>query len=278
VGYQEQLLEQASALGGDVAQALEPARQWQARAEQLNRQLDAARKAEEAEYAQHIEATVSTGKLPSPNGFGTWTFDSPTSKLVVASVAQCHQRAGAAVRDAAPVIFKALVARAAGCVSESVRLTKGLPAEVVDERSAIRAGRGSADHYAAWVRLGDLLEVFQACHELKNVLQRAGLIPGPSHAKDRLAARVYEAYEVPHRLATMPPGTPLQRRLAAAEAAGAGPGLIDWDTAVQRWERVDRRQKDYVSMSVVQAYDSRGGLVAEERSPEMASGYAPAAS
>jgi hypothetical protein len=36
--------------------------------------------------------------------------------------------------------------------------------------------------------------------------------------------------------------------------------------------------KDYKPMSVVQSFNGMGNLVAEERGPEMASEYAPAAS
>ena len=71
---------------------------------------------------------------------------------------------------------------------------------------------------------------------------------------------------------SLPPGywnrTPAELRLGVAQAAGAGPALIDWETAVQRFERVDRRQRNYTSGQVVTRRDGLGNVVSEERSPE----------
>jgi hypothetical protein len=71
---------------------------------------------------------------------------------------------------------------------------------------------------------------------------------------------------------------PAELRLGVAQAAGAGPALIDWETAVQRFERVDRRQRNYISGQVVTRRDSLGNVVSEERSPETASEFVSAPS
>lgn len=277
MGYQEDAIAQALALGGEVAKPLESALVWQRRADELNKQLENARRAEEREYSKFVESAISTGKLPELNGYGRWAFDSPSSKLVVAAVAQCHGRAAAAARAAGPGLFGALQKRVADVVAESVKLTKSLPDHVIDERTAVRASADGGNHFAAWVRLGELLGVWEQCHELSRVTARAGWIAGPDHPRDRLPARSYLAYGKPTQLATVPRGTPRERHLAAAQAAGAQPGLFDWSSAIQRYERLDRRQRDYRPMQVIQRHDSFGTLVHEERSPETAGEWAPAA-
>jgi hypothetical protein len=277
MGYEQQIHEAALSLGGAIAAALKPARDWLARADELNKQLAAAREREEREYAQQVEAAASTGKLPSPNGFGTWSYDSPTSRLVVAAVAQCHVRAAGVARDAGRALFDALQRRVASIVDESVKLTKTLPPEVVDERSAMRASADGGKHFAAWLRLGELLAIWESCHELNRTMQRAHWCDGPGHAKDRPGAWTFVAYKVPHRLATIPRGTPRERHLAAAVAAGCEPGLYGWDDAVARFERLDRRQRDYRPMQVIQSFDSMGNLRGEQRSPETAGEWAPMA-
>ena len=78
----------------------------------------------------------------------------------------------------------------------------------------------------------------------------------------------------------LPPGywhrTPAELRLGFAQAAGAGPALIESETAVQRFERVDRRQRNYISGQVVTRRDSLGNAVSEKRSPETSSEFVPA--
>ena len=71
MGCQEQIFEQASALGGEVAAALDPARAYLQRADELNRQLEAARAAEEKTYAAQIESAVTTGSFRRQTGSAT---------------------------------------------------------------------------------------------------------------------------------------------------------------------------------------------------------------
>lgn len=110
-------------------------------------------------------------------------------------------------------------------------------------------------------------------------MQRAQWLPGPEHARDRDHAWVYQRYERPLAL---PPGywnrTAAELRLGVAQANGAGPGLIDWETAVQRWERLDRRQRDYRPMQTVQRFNSMGNVIAEESSPDRPSEFVNAPS
>jgi hypothetical protein len=79
---------------------------------------------------------------------------------------------------------------------------------------------------------------------------------------------------------SLPPGywnrTAAELRLGVALAAGASPGLYPWDDAVQRFERIDRRQRRYTSMQVLQAHDALGNVIAEERSPETAGEFVSA--
>jgi hypothetical protein len=164
----------------------------------------------------------------------------------------------------------------AAIVAESVKLTESLPDFVVDERSAMRAGDGGK-HFASWVRLGELLGEWDRCHALCRTMRLAGWIDGPAHVKDRPQAHTFMAYGVPHRLATIPRGTPRERHLAAAVAAGAEPALIDLETATARFERLDRRQRDYRPMQVTQTINSMGNLVAEDRGPETPTEYVPLA-
>jgi hypothetical protein len=44
--------------------------------------------------------------------------------------------------------------------------------------------------------------------------------------------------------------------------------MYPWADALQRWQRLDRRQRNYGSMQVVQTHDSMGNVVASEASPE----------
>src|SRR5262245_13108461 len=194
MGLQEDIFEAASRCGGDVAKALEPAREWQARADELNRQLKAARAAEEREYAAAIESTIKSGKLPTPNGFGTWVLDSPASMLVVTSVASCHANATAAATAAGPALFKALQAHVTAIVAESVKLTMSLPEGVNSEAAAIRASNGDRRHFQTWSRLSELLVGWEAAHHLNRLLMKARWIPGPDNPYDRLGARTFLAY------------------------------------------------------------------------------------
>jgi hypothetical protein len=274
VAYFEDILARSAQLGGEVDKPLAEARAYLSRADALNKQLEAARGAEEAEYAKLVESAATTGKLPTLNGWGRWIYDSPSSKLVVASVALCHSKAAGWARAAGPKLFDALQRRVAAVVDESGKLVASLPDEVVDEASAWRLSRGGGTHLETWTRLRELIDTWTGCHELLAVMWRAGWVPGPAHPRDRDPAWVYTRYERPLRL----PGTywtvtPPERRLIAAVAAGAGPGLYDWQSALERWERIDRRQRNYGSMEVVQLHNSLGNVLAESRSPETAAEF-----
>jgi hypothetical protein len=63
MGYLETIFEAAERLGGDVDKQLKPARDFRARADELNRQLDQARSAEEKAYGELVEA-IAAGKVP----------------------------------------------------------------------------------------------------------------------------------------------------------------------------------------------------------------------
>jgi hypothetical protein len=276
MGYQETIFEQAAALGGEVNRALEPARVFLRRADELNKQLDAARKAEEAEYAKLVESAASTGELPTLNGWGRWVFDSPSSKLVVASVALCHTKASAAAREAGPRIFAALQRRVAGIVAESVKQSVALPRGVDSEAKALRARDDDRKALDTWERLRELVDEWTGCHELARTMQRATWIAGPEHPRDRDGARLFERYQAP---LSLPPGywnrTPAELRLGVALASGASPGLYPWPDAVARFERHDRRQRNYISTQVLTRHDGLGNIVSEERSPETPSEFMP---
>jgi hypothetical protein len=120
-----------------------------------------------------------------------------------------------------------------------------LPPGVDSEGKALRARNGDRIVLDIWARLSALMADWVAVFQLVGLMQTAGWVPGPSHPRDRDGAVVFQKYERPFLLpegywgAKFPP----ELRLAAAQAAGAGPALIDWETAVQRWQRLDRRQQ-----------------------------------
>jgi hypothetical protein len=277
MGYFEDILKQSAALGGEIAEALEPARTYLAHADELNKQLDAARRADEAEYTRLVESAASTGKLPAVNGHGKWIYDSPSSKLVVASVALCHTKASTAAREAVPRLFEALQRQVAGVVKESTSLVMSLPEGINSEMAALRASNGDQRHFKTWSRLGELLAIWEACHELNRLLQKASFVPGPQHPRDRLGAKTYEAYKHPARLAEIKGPISAQRHLAAAVAVGAEPGLYSWPDATVRWERLDRRQRNYSSMQTFTTIDPFGSVLKVEKSPETPSEFVPSA-
>ena len=194
MGYQEQILEQAAALGGDVDKPLAEARAYLSRADALNKQLEAARAAEEAEYAKLVESAATTGKLPTLNGWGRWIYDSPSSKLVVASVSLCHTKAATAARMAGPAMFEALQRRVAGVLAESAKLAATVPPGVIDEGMAFRA-----QQHETWTRLRQLVDTWTACFDLLAVMQRAGWVDGPTHPRDRDGAVIWQRYLRPSR-------------------------------------------------------------------------------
>jgi hypothetical protein len=275
MGYLEQALEQSAALGGEVGKALDPAREWLARADQLNRELEQARAAEEADYAKLVEQAAATGKLPTLNGWGRWVYDSPSSKLVVAAVSVCHQKASTAAREAGPRIFEALQRRVKAVVDESAKLAATVPLGAVDETTALHAGNGDTKHHTTWRKLRALVDDWTRCFELLATTQRATWVDGPTHPRDRDQAVIFQRYLRP---LSLPPGYwqgPGELRLAKAAATNAEPGMYPWADAVARWERIDRRQRDYGSMQVVQTHDAMGNVVASEASPERPFAFAP---
>ena len=202
MGYVEEIYERAAQLGGEVDKPLAEARAYLSRADELNKQLEAARKAEETEYAKHVETAAATGKLPALNGWGRWIYDSPASKLIVAAVPLCHSKASAAAREAGPRIFEALRARVAVVVAESAKLAATVPPGVVDEATALRAGKAHAAlrrgrGCASWSTTGRVFRVARG-------MQRAGWVDGPSHPRDRDGAVVFQRYLRP---LSLPPGT-----------------------------------------------------------------------
>jgi hypothetical protein len=270
MGYQEQIFEQSAALGGEVDAALKPARSWLAKADELNRQLGAARAAEEAEHARLVEVAASSGKLPELNGHGRWIYDSPSSKLVVASVALCHVKASGAVRAAGPALFAAMQKRIAKIVEESAKLAATVPPGVVDEMSALRA-----EQHDTWRRLRQLVDAWDRCFELLAVAQRAGVIDGPSHPRDVEGAQVFQKYWKPLLLPGRYRVGPGETRLARAVASGAQPGMYSWESALERFERWNRTQKSYAPMNVTTVRDSMGNVIAEDRGPESAGEFVP---
>ncbi len=164
-------------------------------------------------------------------------------------------------------IFDALRARVAVVVAESAKLAVAVPPGVVDETTALRAGNGDTRHFTTWTRLRQLVDTWTACHELLAVLQRAGWVDGPSHPRDRDRAVVFQRYLRPLSLPAGYWKGPGELRLAKAAASNAEPGMYPWADAVERFERIDRRQRNYGSMQVLQAHDGLGNVIAEERSP-----------
>jgi len=248
-----------------------------AAADELNKQLEQARAAEEAEYVKLVEQTVTSGKLPSGNGHGRWAYDSPASKLVVAGVAVCHQKANAAASNAGPALFAALQGRVAAVVEESAKLAATVPPWVVDETSALHAGNGDTKHRTTWRKLRALVDDWVSSFELLAVMQRAGWVDGPTHPRDRDGAVVFQRYLRP---LSLPPGYwkgPGELRLATAAASNAAPAMYPWQDALERWLRIDRRQRNWGAMEVVQTHDSMGNVIAERRSPETPGEFAPAA-
>jgi hypothetical protein len=264
MGY-EQIFEMAATLGVDAA--LKPARTWQAKADELSRWLKATRAAEEAEYAKAVESLVAGTVSPADAGARTsarWEFDSPASNLIVAASTTCYRNADAATKAAGPALFKALQGRVSAIVTESAKLNMSLPGGVNLEASALRASNGDQRHFRTWSRLVELLAIWDACHELNRLLQKAGLVDGPTHPRDRTDARTYEAYKAPHQLAGIKGPVPLPRHLAAAVAAGAGPGLYGWGDACARARALDRRQ--YRPIEVITRHDGLGNVVASAAS------------
>jgi hypothetical protein len=271
MGYQEQIFDQAAALGGEVDKPLAEARAYLSRADALNQQLEAARAAEEKTYAAQIEAAVTTGKLPPANGVGYWAYDSVASKQVVTAVSVCHSKAATAAREAGPAIFEALQRRVAGVVKESAKLAATVPPGVVDEGTAFRA-----QQHDTWTRLRQLVDTWTACFELLAVMQRAGWVDGPSHPQDHDRAVIFQRYLRPLSLPAGYWKGPGELRLAKAAASNAEPGMYPWRDALERWERVDRRQRPYIHMQVTQTHDSRGNVLSESKSPPVASEFLPA--
>jgi hypothetical protein len=279
MGYLETIFEAAERLGGDVDKQLKPARDFRARADELNRQLDQARSAEEKAYGELVEA-IAAGRVPpgeAAKAAGTWIFDSQASRTIVAAVAACHQNAASAARAAGPAIFAALQRRVAGVVAESVKQSVALRRGIDSEAKALRARNGDRKALDIWERLRELVDEWTACHELVRTMQLAQWVPGPSHPKEFEGARLFERYQSP---LSLPPGywnrTSAELRLGVALAAGCSPGLYGWHDAVQRWQRLDRRQRDYRPMQVVHTHDGLGNVIAEERGPEAPSEFAPA--
>jgi hypothetical protein len=95
----------------------------------------------------------------------------------------------------------------------------------------------------------------------------------PGHPRDHDDALIFQRYLGP---LSLPPGYwkgPGELRLAKAAASNAEPGIYPWGDALERWQRVDRRQRNWGSMEVAQRHDSIGNVIAEQRSPETASEY-----
>jgi hypothetical protein len=278
VGYSEEIYASAGRLGGEVDEALRPAREWLARADEMSREVSSLRAAGESRHAKLVEA-IAAGKVKpaeASKAAGTWAFDSPASLVLVHASRACHANADAAARRAGPELFRALQARVAAVVAESVKRSVALPRGVDSEAKALRTRNGDRRALDIWERLRALVDEWTACHELVRVMQRAGWVPGPAHPRDRDGARLFERYERP---LSLPAGywhrTAAELRLGVAQAAGAGPGLIDWETAVQRFVAFDRRQRNYISAQVVRQHDSLGNVLAEQRSPESASEFLP---
>jgi hypothetical protein len=271
VGYLETIFEAAERLDGDVDKPLKPARDFRSRADEMSRQVASLRAAEEKTHAALVSAIAAGKAKPAEaaKAAGTWHFDSPASLVLVHASRACHANADAAARSAGPAIFEALQARVAAVVAESVTRSVELPRGVDSEAKALRARNGDRKALDTWERLRSLVDEWTACHELARTMQLAQWIPGPSHARDRDGARVFERYQAP---LSLPPGywtrTPAELRLGVAQAAGAGPALIDWETAVQRWQRIDRRQRNYGSMEVAERRDSMGNVIESEASPQ----------
>jgi hypothetical protein len=198
MGYLETIFEAAERLGGDVDKQLKPARDLRARADELNRQPDQARSAEEKAYGELVEA-IAAGRVPpgeAAKAAGTWIFDSQASKTIVAAVSVCHTEAAAVAREAGPRIFAALQRRVAGIVDESVKRSVELPRGVDSEAKALRAN-GDRKALDTWERLRALVDEWTGCHELPRTMQLAGWVPGPTHPRDRDGARLIERYEKP---------------------------------------------------------------------------------
>jgi len=258
MGYVDEIYRCVGQLGGDVAAALRPATQWRANAAALEGQLKALRGAGEAEHAAVIQA-VAAGKMDltavpaKVAAAGVWSYDSAASKAVIAAIAGCHSSADAAQAAAGPAIFEACQRLVAGIVQESVRLVASLPPGVVDERSAFNASKGGLKHFDSWVRLGELYGMWGTVFELALAMERAGWVERQPPSRQRNMrggpnGRAFTAYEKPHRLRDEFAGAPDERKLAIADAFGAGPGLYSWDAAGPRWHAAQRK------------YDAEGGF------------------
>jgi hypothetical protein len=280
MGYQETIFEQALALGGEVADLLRPARELQAQAGRLSDELSSLRRAEEKRrnelVAQVAAGTVAPAEIPAKLTFD-WVVDSPASMVIVHANTGIYADASRAARAAVPKIFEALQRRVQGVVAQSVKQSVALPRGVDSEAKAMRARNGDRKALEVWERLRALVDDWCACHELARLLQRCGWLSGPTHPRDTEGALIFQRYLRP---LSLPPGywqqTPAELRLGRAQAAGAGPGLYDWQDAVQRFEHIDRRQRNYASMQVLRTHNWMGNVLAEERGPETVGEFAPA--
>jgi hypothetical protein len=276
VGYVDEIFSKAAALGGEVAAALQPAHDLRERADEMSRQVASLRAGEEAQHARLVEAIASGASKPSEasKAAGTWAFDSPASLVLVHASRACHVAADGAARSAGPELFAALQSRVQHVVAESVKRSVALPRGIDSEAKALRHRNGTRSALDTWEALRGLVDTWTEAHELARVMQRAGWVPGPEHPRDRDGARLFERYERP---LSLPPGywnrTAAELRLGIAAASGAGPGLYPWADAVARFERIDRRQRNYVAGQVVRRLDGLGNVVAEEHSPETATEF-----
>jgi hypothetical protein len=237
VPYLDQVLEQAQAIGGEVAEAVEPVRRWRARANALNAELDGVREQYERTRTELI-TDLARGAVDLPGtaqmvaGLEAWMYDSPASKVVVAAVAQAHQHAGTALQVAAQPTFEALQALCAAAVQESVKLHAGLPQGVTTIEAAVAAGE---DGPARWRRLTELERTFMQAHGLATTLRNAGLVAGPPHRiGDADRALVRTRFKFPERLPRGWEGKAVPLLLGSAAAAGAEPGLYGWADAHAR--------------------------------------------
>ena len=276
MGYVDEIYERAGWLSGEIAEALQPANDLRARADEMSRELSAMRSAEESRHAKLVR-DVADGKIPAnaaSKATAVWEFDSPASTVLLHASRACHVAADAAARSAGPELFAACQRRVAGVVAESVKQSVALPRGIDSEQKALRARNGDRKALDIWERLRALVDEWVAAHTLVDLMWKASWIPGPEHPHDRPDARLYTRYQAPMSL---PPGywnrTPAELRLGVAQASGAGPALIDWETAVQRFEKLDRRFHDYRSMEVTQRHDAMGNVISEQRRPETAAEF-----
>lgn len=237
MSYLDQLFDRVSALSGEPLEVLAPAIARRSRAEWLSAELERRRAEHERAIPQAADALVAGADFAevavSLAAADLYSFNSPLSTAAIGAVAVLHRQAGSEARRLAQPLWEALARACRAIVVESVRLARTLPAGVVDERTAFRASKGGVEHFRTWDRLSQLNAKFNELHEAARVLLHSGFlgVEPVTHGGHAEKILLFTVWRNPSKVPKAP--TPLL--LAAAELAGAGPGLHEWSYALAAW-------------------------------------------